>query len=64
MKSNAYKTWKLKNVILITGLAFAVAVGIAVIKTGNGPLTRKSQTTFQSPAEAGAALGEGREERQ
>jgi hypothetical protein len=58
MKSNADKTRKLKNVILIAGLALAVAAaaGIAVMKTGNRPLTPKSQTTFQSPAEAGAAL--------
>ncbi len=56
MKSNASKTWKWKNVVLIAGLALAVAAGVAVIKTGNWTLTRKSQTTFQAPAEAGAAL--------
>jgi hypothetical protein len=56
MKSNASKTWKWKNVVLIAGLALAVAAGVAVIKTGNWTLTRKSQTTFQAPSDAGAAL--------
>ena len=42
MKSNASKTWKWKNVVLIAGLALAVAAGVAVIKTGNWTLTRKS----------------------
>jgi hypothetical protein len=56
MKSNASKTWKRKNVVLITGLALAVAAGVVVIGASNWTLTRKSQTTFQSPVEAGAAL--------
>ncbi len=56
MKSNASKTWKWKNVVLIAGLALAVAAGVAVIKTVNWTLTRKSQTTFQAPSDAGAAL--------
>jgi hypothetical protein len=57
VKSNADKTWKWKNAVLIAGLALGVAVAAGmVIRTGNWRLTRKSQTTFQSPAEAGAAL--------
>jgi Protein of unknown function (DUF2950) len=56
MKSNADKTWKLKNVVLIAGLALAFAAGVVVIRTGNWTLTSKSQANFQSPAEAGAAL--------
>ena len=56
MKSNAEKIWKWKNVVLIAGLALAVVAGVVVIGASNWTLTRKSQTTFQSPAEAGAAL--------
>ena len=56
MKSNAEKMWKRKNVALIAGLALAVVAGVVVIGASNWTLTRKSQTTFQSPAEAGAAL--------
>ena len=56
MKSNAIKTWKFRNVVLIAGLALAVVAGAVVTRTSNWTLTRKSQTTFQSPAQAGAAL--------
>ena len=56
MKSNADKTRIWKHVVLIAGLALAVAAGIAVIRAGNRTLTRRPQTTFQSPAEAGTAL--------
>ena len=56
MKSNADKTWKWKKVVLIAGLALAVVAGMVVIRTGNWTLAGKSQTTFHSPAEAGAAL--------
>jgi hypothetical protein len=56
MKSNTSKTRKWNKVVLIAGLAVAVAAGIAVIRIGSWKLTDKSQTTFQSPAEAGAAL--------
>ncbi len=55
MKSNKSKTRKWTNVVLISGLAFAVVAGVVVIGTSN-LLTRKSQMTFQSPAQAGAAL--------
>jgi len=56
MESNVNKTWKWKNVALIAGLALALAAGVVGTRTSNWTLTRKSQTTFQSPAEAGAAL--------
>ncbi|MGA2647342.1 MAG: DUF2950 family protein [Candidatus Sulfotelmatobacter sp.] len=56
MKSNASKTRKWNKLVLIAGLAVAVATGIAVIRIGSGKLTDKSQTTFHSPVEAGAAL--------
>jgi Protein of unknown function (DUF2950) len=56
MKSNADKTWKWSNVVLIAGLALVFAAGVVVIRTGSWKLSGKSQTTFQSPAEAGAAL--------
>jgi len=56
MKSNAGKTRKCRNAVLIAGLALAVVAGAVVTRTSNWTLTRKSQTTFQSPAQAGAAL--------
>src|SRR5579862_2080794 len=56
MKSNAEKMWKWKNVVLIAGLALAVVAGVVVMVASNWTLTRESQTIFQSPAEAGAAL--------
>jgi hypothetical protein len=56
MKSNANNTRKWKNVVLIAGLALVFAAGVVVIRTGNWKLTGESQTNFQSPAEAGAAL--------
>jgi hypothetical protein len=55
MKSNKSKTLNWKNVVLIAGLAFAVVAGVVVIGASNS-LTRKSRMTFQSPAQAGAAL--------
>lgn len=55
MKSHASKTRKWKNVVVIAGLALAVVVGVVVFGASS-LLTRQSQATFQSPAEAGAAL--------
>ncbi len=58
MESNTNKTWNWKNGVLMAGLllALAVALGGIVIGISNWNLTRQSQTMFQSPAEAGAAL--------
>ncbi len=56
MKSNANKTWTSKSKVLVAALALAIAVGVVVIAACSWTLTRKSQTTFQSPAEAGVAL--------
>lgn len=56
MKSHTSKTRKWKNAVLITALAITVVVGVVLSRTSNGVSIRKSQTLFQSPAEAGAAL--------
>lgn len=58
MESNANKTWKWKNGVLIAGLVLALTVAIGGIAIGisNWSLTRQPQTTFQSPGEAGTAL--------
>jgi hypothetical protein len=56
MKSNASKTRKWRNPVLIVGLALAVVAIALVIRISNPILTHASQTTFPTPTRAGAAL--------
>lgn len=56
MKSHTRKTRKWKTVVLIGALALTVVAGVVLNGTSNWMLIRKSQTMFQSPADAGAAL--------
>ena len=59
MESNANKTKKWKHIARFAVVALAVlAIVIVQLKTKNSALAQNAQITFQSPAEAGAALAQ------